>query len=48
MTLVTAVKNIIGFLIDTVVGAVIDAIMAPATFALSVVKVGSVFAGSLM
>jgi hypothetical protein len=48
MTLVTAVKNIIGFLIDTFVGAVVDAIMAPATFALSIVKVGSVFAGSLM
>lgn len=43
-----AVKNIIAFLIDTVVGAVIEAIAMPVTVALSVVKVGTVFAGSLM
>lgn len=48
MTLVIAVKNIVGFLIDAFVGAVVEAIMAPATFALSIVKVGSVFAGSLV
>jgi hypothetical protein len=43
-----AVKNIIGFLIDAFVGAVVDAVMAPVTVALSIVKVGTVFAGSLM
>lgn len=48
MTLVTAAKNIIAFLIDTFVGAVIEAITMPVTVTLSVVKVGTVFAGSLM
>ena len=43
-----AIKNIVAFLIDTVVGAVIEAITAPVTMALSIVKVGTVFAGSLM
>lgn len=46
--LVEAVKNIVAFLIDTFVGAVIEAITAPVTLALSIVKVGTVFAGSLM
>lgn len=46
--MLTAVKNIVAFLIDTFVGAVIDAVAAPAMFALSIVKVGTVFAGSLM
>lgn len=48
MTLVTAVKNIISFLVDTFVGALIEAVTMPATLALSIVKVGTVFAGSLM
>lgn len=46
--LITAVKNIVSFIIDAFVGAVIEAITAPATLALSIVKVGTVFAGSLM
>ena len=46
--MIQAIKTIVGFLIDTFVGAVIDAIAAPVTLALSVVKVGTVFAGSLM
>lgn len=46
--LMEAVKNIATFLIDTIVGAVIEAITAPVTFTLSIVKVGTVFAGSLM
>lgn len=46
--MLTAVKNIVAFLIDAFVGAVIEAITMPVTVALSVVKVGTVFAGSLM
>lgn len=43
MTVATAVKNIVGFLIDTLVGTVIEAIIAPVTITLSVVKLGSAF-----
>lgn len=43
-----AVKNIVTFLIDAFVGAVIEAITMPVTIALSVVKVGTVFAGALV
>lgn len=43
MTVASAIKNIVGFLIDTLVGTVIEAIMAPVTITLSVVKLGSAF-----
>lgn len=43
MTVATAVKNIVEFLIDAFVGTVIEAIMAPVTITLSVVKLGSAF-----
>jgi hypothetical protein len=46
--LLESIKNIFAFIIDTFVGAVIEAIATPVTFALSVVKVGTVFAGSLV
>ena len=46
--MINAIRVIAEFLIETVVGAVIEAITAPVTLALSIVKVGTVFAGSLM
>ena len=46
--MIHAIRVIAEFLIETVVGAVIEAITAPVTLALSIVKVGTVFAGSLM
>ena len=46
--MVLAVKNIVSFLIDTLVGAIIETIVTPLSLTLSVVKVGTVFAGALM
>jgi hypothetical protein len=46
--MINAIRVIAEFLIETVVGAIIEAVTAPVTLALSIVKVGTVFAGSLM
>ena len=46
--MINAIRVIAEFLIETVVGAIIEAVTAPVTLALSIVKVGTVFAGSLI